>query len=99
MASLFIISNYEILTQPQKSDKYASLERYLDAPENSQCLRDNWTYEMALIHHQTNSSIYLQVNSLDEFGQVLDYLYDKDYKLIAEISSYDEPGTWTYFRK
>lgn len=95
---MFAISNYEILAQPQTSEKYASLDGFLDAPENALCLGDNCTYKIALLH-QINSSIYLEVNSLDEFGPVLDYLYDKGYKLVAEISTYDEPGTWMYFRK
>jgi hypothetical protein len=64
-ASLFTISNYEILAQPQTSDKYASLEGFLGAPEKALCLGDNCTYKMALIHHQTNSSIYLEINSMN----------------------------------
>lgn len=106
IALLCILPNYNGKTNAQTANKTLSLEEFLNLPENELCKETSSGIKLcqlpiATIKHETNKTILIGTTDFDFIGPVLDFIYDKGFKLETSFTSNNIEGSysWLYFRK
>lgn len=106
IALLFMLPSYDGMTNAQTANKTQSLEEFLNLPENKLCKETSpgikyCQLPIATIKHETNNTLYIGTTDLDFIGPVLDFIYDKGFKLESSFTSnnIEGPYSWMYFRK